>query len=63
MRPDVSEKVKVAFDLEGDAITLADTEFPNVVGPLHLFGVKRRMPGVREEEIEFAVDLLLDGLG
>lgn len=63
MRPHVPEKVKVAFDLESDAITLTDTEFPKVVSPLHLFGVKRRMPGIREEEIEFAVDLLLDGLG
>lgn len=63
MRPHVPEKVEITFDLEGDTITLGDTEFPKVVSPLHLFGVKRGVAGVREKEIQFTVDLLLDGPG
>jgi len=58
---DVPENVEITLHLEGNTIPLTHAQFPDLVCPLHLFGVKRGVAGVREEEIEFVVDLLLDG--
>jgi len=50
MSPDGSQNIKFAFDLEGKAVIIRDSTFPDIPRIIHFLDVKRRVLGVRKQK-------------